>query len=70
MDNVTKMPKSAELSHEQAAKYLGISVQGLHNRNSQKKGPRSVLRFGRRRYLISDLDAFLKHEQSVKEAYR
>lgn len=69
-ENVVQLPKSMELSHNDAAKYIGISAQGLHNRNSLKRGPRSVLRFGRRKYLVADLDAFLKREQEVREAYR
>lgn len=67
--DLTHLPR-AEMSHEEAAKYLGVTPQTLHNWNSKERGPRSVRRFGRRRYQISDLDAFLKHEQEVKEAYR
>lgn len=69
-ENIVQFPKNKELSHREAAKYLGVIPQTLHNWNNQKRAPRSVLRFGRRKYLVSDLDAFLKRAQEVKEAFR
>lgn len=62
--------KEREMNIEEAAKYLGWEVGTLRNRLSKKCGPRSLKRFGRRFFLKSDLDAFLKHETEVKEAYR
>lgn len=63
------LPKNEEVTHEVAAAYVGLSKQALHNKNYTELGPRSFLRFGKRIYLISDLDAWLKKETQEKRAY-
>lgn len=68
-ETLKTLPKDEEVSHEIAAAYCGITSQTLHNKNSKERGPRSKLRFGKRVYVISDLDAWLKNETEERKAY-
>lgn len=63
------LPKNEEVGHEVAAAYCGLTSQTLHNKNSKEQGPRSSRRFGKRVYVVSDLDAWLRHETEEKKAY-
>lgn len=69
MENVVQMNRKEELFHNEAAAYVKLKPRTLYNRNQAGTGPRSTMRFGRRKYLPADLDAWLKSEGRVKEAY-
>lgn len=64
-----ELPKSQQVGQEVAAAYCQIDEQTLHNKNSKKRGPHSERRFGKRVYVIADLDKWLDNETEVKRAY-
>jgi predicted DNA-binding transcriptional regulator AlpA len=68
MENVMQFPKNKELTHSEAAAYLGLSPRTLYNKNNSGKGPRRTRRFGRVVYLVVDLDAFKRSVSTVREA--
>lgn len=70
MKRKSELAKDAELDHKEAAAYLGIAPNSLYNRNGSETGPKSTFVFGRRWYLVADLDEFLEKERQIQEPRR
>jgi hypothetical protein len=67
--DLRSLAKNEEVSHDVAAAYCRLSPGTLYNKINSGRGPRSLRRFGRRVYVISDLDLWLNNETLVKKAY-
>lgn len=67
---VLNMPADPELTHNEAAEFLGLKPSSLYDKNNLGEGPRRVRRFGRLKYPLKDLQAYKKHNEEIFEAYK
>jgi hypothetical protein len=66
---VLRIQNDREFTHAEAADYLGVKPKTLSNWLCSGRGPRNIIRYGRRYYSQKDLDAYRKSREEIQEAY-
>jgi predicted site-specific integrase-resolvase len=62
------MTENKTFSHKEAARYLGVASQTLHNWRHSRKGPNYIKLGSKVIYRLVDLDAYLESRRVVLEA--